>query len=232
MRSTFVRTTTLLGATLGAFLFAGSPLFASHTRSVRVPNPKVDEARAVKHGKKTAVLAGGCFWGMQLVFAHVKGVTKVTAGYAGGEKNTATYEQVETGQTGHAESVRIEYDPSVVTYGQLLQVYFSVAHDPTELNRQGPDTGTQYRSSIFYTTPEQEQIADAYIAQLDSAKTFDSPIVTKVVPLDKGFFSAEDYHQNYAVHHPDQPYIAINDAPKVDHLRQELPEFYSNKMVN
>lgn len=231
MRSSFVRTTSIVAATLGAFVLGGRPLLSSFTHSVRVPNPAVDETRAQKHGKETAVLAGGCFWGMQLVFSHVKGVTKVTAGYAGGEKNTATYEQVETGQTGHAESVQIEYDPSVITYGQILQVYFSVAHDPTELNRQGPDTGTQYRSSIFYTTPEQQQIAEAYIAQVDKAKTFDSPIVTQVVPL-KGFYSAEGYHQNYAVHHPDQPYIVINDAPKVDHLKAELPEFYSDKMVS
>lgn len=230
MRTALFRTTSLMAATLGAFVFAGRASLSS-AHSVRVPNPVVDAARAAKPGQDTAVLAGGCFWGMQLLFEHVKGVTNVTAGYAGGEKNTATYEQVETGTTGHAESVRIVFDTSKVTYGQLLQVYFSVAHDPTELNRQGPDTGPQYRSSIFYRSPAQKQIAESYIAQLTKAQTFEDSIVTVVVPL-KGFYAAEDYHQDYAVHHPDQAYIVINDAPKVRNLRAQLPALYSEKASN
>lgn len=230
MRSGLIRTTSLLGATVGAFVFAGRPMFSS-ARSVLTPNPAVDAPRSAKSGADTAVLAGGCFWGMQLLFEHVKGVTNVTAGYAGGERNTATYEQVETGTTGHAESVRIVFDPSQVTYGQLLQVYFSVAHDPTELNRQGPDTGPQYRSSIFYRSPEQKQVAQSYIAQLTKAQTYEDSIVTQVVPL-TGFFAAEEYHQDYAVHHPDQAYIVINDAPKVRNLRAQLPALYSDKASN
>jgi peptide-methionine (S)-S-oxide reductase len=229
MRTTLLRTTSLLGVTLGAAVFAARPLFSSTAHHGPLPNPTVD-APPTRAAQETAVLAGGCFWGMQLVFEHVKGVTAVTAGYAGGNANTATYEQVETGTTGHAESVRIVFDPSVVTYGELLKVYFSVAHDPTELNRQGPDTGPQYRSAIFYTTPEQKQVAESYIAQLTKAKTFDSPIVTQVVPL-KGFYAAESYHQEYAVHHPDQPYIVINDLPKVQNLREELPALYRDALV-
>jgi peptide-methionine (S)-S-oxide reductase len=162
------------------------------------------------------------------VFEHVRGVTAVTAGYSGGSADTAEYETVSTGQTGHAESVKIIYDPSQVSYGQLLKVYFSVAHDPTELNRQGPDYGTQYRSSIFYGNDEQKRIALAYIDQLNQAKVFSRPIVTQVVAL-KAFYPAEAYHQDYAVHHPNEPYIAINDLPKVEHLRQVLPELYVGK---
>jgi len=227
MRTALFGATSLLGMTVGAFAFVARPMFSSMTHPA-APNAVVDAPR-VGAGQETAVFAGGCFWGMQLVFEHVKGVTGVTAGYAGGEKNTATYEQVETGQTGHAESVRITFDTSVVTYKQLLQVFFTV-HDPTELNRQGPDTGTQYRSSIFYLTPEQKQIAESYIAQLDKEKTFDAPIVTQVVPLPKGFFPAEKYHQEYAIHHPDQPYIVINDLPKVSTLRQQLPALYRDNL--
>jgi peptide-methionine (S)-S-oxide reductase len=180
---------------------------------------------AAKPGKETAVFAGGCFWGVQAVFQHVHGVTSATSGYSGGASSTAEYEVVSTGQTGHAESVQVVFDPSQVTYGQLLKVFFSVAHDPTELNRQGPDSGTQYRSAIFYSNDEQKRVASAYIAQLDQAKAFPSAIVTQVVPL-KAFYPAEAYHQNYATLHPDNPYIAINDAPKVDHLREQLPELY------
>jgi len=227
MRTALFGATSLLGMTVGAFAFVARPMFSSMTHPA-APNAVVDAPR-VGAGQETAVFAGGCFWGMQLVFEHVKGVTGVTAGYAGGEKNTATYEQVETGQTGHAESVRITFDTSVVTYKQLLQVFFTV-HDPTELNRQGPDTGTQYRSSIFYLTPEQKQIAESYIAQLEKEKTFDAPIVTQVVPLPKGFFPAEKYHQEYAIHHPDQPYIVINDLPKVSTLRQQLPALYRDNL--
>jgi len=174
------------------------------------------------------VVAGGCFWGIQAVFQHVKGVISATSGYSGGEAKTAEYEMVSTGETGHAESVKITYDPSQITYGELLRVFFSVAHDPTQLNRKGPDDGTQYRSVIFYGNDEQKKIAQAYIAQLDQAKSFPRPIVTQVVPL-KAFYPAEAYHQNYATLHPNQPYIVFNDAPKVAHLRQEFPDLYTGK---
>jgi peptide-methionine (S)-S-oxide reductase len=179
-------------------------------------------------GEQTAVIAGGCFWGIQAVFQHVKGVINATSGYSGGAPNTAEYETVSTGDTGHAESVKITYDPSQITYGQLLRVFFSVAHDPTELNRQGPDSGTQYRSVIFYGNEEQKKIAEAYIAQLDKAHVFSGPIVTQLIPL-KAFYPAEAYHQNYAANHPDNPYIVYNDAPKVDRLRREFPQLYTGK---
>jgi len=193
--------------------------------AVSLPSPALDTPLANKSGKQTAVVAGGCFWGIQAVFQHVKGVTKATSGYSGGSSSTAEYEVVSTGRTGHAESVEITFDPAQVSYGQLLKVFFSVAHDPTQLNRQGPDSGTQYRSVIFYADDEQKRIAEAYIAQLEQAKSFSRPIVTEVVPL-KGFYAAESYHQNYATLHPDNPYIAINDAPKVDRLRHVLPDLY------
>jgi peptide-methionine (S)-S-oxide reductase len=192
---------------------------------VKVPEPTVDVPLAKDRGTERAVLAGGCFWGVQAVFEHVKGVTKVVSGYAGGQKNTAQYETVGTGATGHAESVEITYDPSQISYGQLLKVYFSVAHDPTELNFQGPDEGTQYRSAIFYSSPDQQRIARAYIAQLDSAKVFAAPIVTQVTAL-PGFYPAEDYHQDFFEHHPSNPYIVINDKPKVAHLKTEWPTLY------
>lgn len=227
MRTALFGATSLLGMTVGAFALVGRPMISS-TAHTAAPNPVIDEPR-VGAGQETAVLAGGCFWGMQLVFEHVKGVSHVTAGYAGGDKNTATYQQVETGTTGHAESVQIQFDPSVITYQRLLQVYFTVAHDPTELNRQGPDVGTQYRSAIFYATPEQQQTAEAYIAQLTKAKTFSDSIVTQVVPL-KGFYEAESYHQDYAEHHTNQPYIYINDLPKVANLKAELPALYRDKV--
>jgi peptide-methionine (S)-S-oxide reductase len=195
-----------------------------------VPAPEVDTPLASHSGKATAVLAGGCFWGMQWVFEHVPGVTNVTSGYSGGATATATYEQVSEGGTGHAETVRIAYDPSKVSYGQLLRVYFSVATDPTEWNRQGPDTGTQYRGVIFYADPQQEKIAKAYIAQLAAAHTFAAPIVTQVVPF-KAFYPAEDYHQDYARLHPDALYIAINDAPKVVALQRALPKLYRPEPV-
>ena len=200
---------------------------AGERGAVVVPNPTVD-AKLAAGSPQTAVIAGGCFWGIQAVFQHVKGVINATSGYSGGEAKTAEYERVSEGDTGHAESVKITYDPSQITYGQLLRVLFSVAHDPTELNRQGPDTGSQYRSSIFYANDEQKRIAEAYIAQLDSAKVFPRKIVTQVVPL-KAFYPAEAYHQNYAALHPDNPYIVYNDAPKVAHLQQEFPELYSGK---
>jgi len=193
-----------------------------------VPSPAVDAALATTKAEQTAVVSGGCFWGIQAVFQHVKGVISATSGYSGGAANTAEYELVSNGDTGHAESVKIVYDPSQITYGQLLRVFFSVAHDPTELNRQGPDTGSQYRSAIFYGSDEQKRIAEAYIAQLEKAKVFPRPIVTQVVPL-KAFYAAEAYHQDYAARHPDNPYIVYNDAPKVAHLRQEFPELYTGK---
>ncbi len=190
-----------------------------------LPNPALNASLSTNSGEQTAVISGGCFWGIQAVFQHVKGVKSAISGYSGGASSTAEYEVVSTGKTGHAESVKITYDPAQISYGQLLKVFFSVAHDPTQLNRQGPDTGSQYRSIIFYTTEEQRHIAEAYIAQLEKAKSFSRPIVTQVVPL-KAFYAAEEYHQNYATLHPDSPYIAIYDAPKVEHLREQFPDLY------
>jgi peptide-methionine (S)-S-oxide reductase len=191
-----------------------------------LPDPRVDERSS--GGMQTAVLAGGCFWGMEAVFEHVKGVSEVVSGYTGGHAVDPTYEEVSSGRTGHAESVRITYDPARVSYGQLLKVDFEVAHDPTELNRQGPDTGTQYRSAVFYTTPEQKRIAEAYIAQLQAAHAFGEPIVTQVVPLER-FYPAEGYHQNYLDRHPNQPYIVFNDLPKIARLKERLPGLYADK---
>jgi peptide-methionine (S)-S-oxide reductase len=196
--------------------------------STPIPAPGVDDVRAATSAPQTMVVAGGCFWGIQAVFQHVKGVVSATSGYSGGSAKTAEYETVSTGETGHAESVQIVYDPSQVTYGELLRVFFSVAHDPTQLNRQGPDQGSQYRSVIFYNGDQQKRIADAYIAQLDKSKIFPRPIVTQVVPL-KAFYPAEAYHQDYAANHPHQPYIMFNDAPKVEHLRQEFPDLYTGR---
>ncbi len=197
--------------------------------AVNVP-PATYDPRGAAHGTQTAVLAGGCFWGVQGVYQHLKGVKNVLSGFAGGERGTAQYETVSGGDTGHAESVQIVYDPAQVSYGQILQVFFSVAHDPTQLNRQGPDVGTQYRSNIFYTSDEQKQVAEKYIAQLDAAKVFPSRIVTRVDPL-KGFYAAEDYHQDYLLNHPDQPYIAFNDLPKVRNFARLLPSLYDAKPV-
>jgi peptide-methionine (S)-S-oxide reductase len=194
--------------------------------SAAVPSPVVDEVKATAKGKESAVVAGGCFWGIQAVFQHVKGVQSATSGYSGGTVKNPDYEMVSSGETGHAESVKIVYDPSQVSYGELLRVFFSVALDPTELNRQGPDSGTQYRSVIFYGNDEQKHIAEAYIAQLDQAKVYPRRIVTQVVPL-QAFYEAEEYHQNYATIHPSDPYIVFNDAPKVANLRKEFPELYS-----
>jgi peptide-methionine (S)-S-oxide reductase len=190
--------------------------------SSRFPDP-IQDIKPVATGEQTAVLAGGCFWGVEAVFERLAGVSDVVSGFAGGSKATAHYEVVSTGTTGHAESVRITYDPSKVTYGQLLKVFFAVAHDPTELNRQGPDEGTQYRSAIFYSTPEQKAMAEAYIQQLDGAKVFRRRIVTEVVPLD-GFYPAEEYHQHFLDRHPSYPYIVYNDLPKLEHLKKEFPE--------
>ncbi|HEY1526760.1 MAG TPA: peptide-methionine (S)-S-oxide reductase MsrA [Candidatus Angelobacter sp.] len=207
-----------------------SATIACHASSaaVKLPNPTADEPLSKTKSAETVVLAGGCFWGIQAVFEHVKGVTSATAGYSGGLAGTAQYETVSTGRTGHAESVKVVYDPSQVSFGQILKVFFSVAHDPTELNRQGPDEGTQYRSVIFYASEEQKRIAQAYVDQLNGAKAFAQPIVTQIVAL-KAFYPAEGYHQDYAEHHPNDPYIAINDLPKLDHLKQTLPELYVRK---
>jgi peptide-methionine (S)-S-oxide reductase len=190
-----------------------------------LPPPKTDAPLATSPGRQTAVFAGGCFWGTQSVFERVKGVVDTTAGYSGGTKETATYEQVTSETTGHAESVKVVYDPSKIAYGRLLQIFFSVVHDPTELNRQGPDVGPSYRSAIFYSDDEQRRISEAYIAQLDAAKAFPGKIVTQVVPL-KGFYDAEGYHQDYALHNPGNPYIMICDRPKISALRQQFPELF------
>jgi peptide-methionine (S)-S-oxide reductase len=192
-----------------------------------VPPATTDDALAATPGKQTAVFAGGCFWGTQGVFERVKGVVATTAGYAGGSANTATYDQVTTETTGHAESVKVVYDPSKVTYGQLLRIFFSVAHDPTQLNRQGPDVGTSYRSAIFYSNEDQRKISQAYIAQLNAAHVFSGPIVTEVTPL-KGFYDAEAYHQDYALHNPDNPYILVCDRPKIQALKGQFPELFQD----
>jgi len=190
-----------------------------------VPPPSTDVPLATQPGKQTAVFAGGCFWGVQAVFQRVKGVVTTAAGYSGGSAKTATYRQVITETTGHAESVEVIYDPSRITYGRLLQIFFSVAHDPTQLNRQGPDVGTSYRSAIFYTNEEQKRVATAYIAQLDQQKVFPGPIVTEVTPL-KAFYRAEDYHQDYAYHNPNNPYIEVCDRPKIAALKEQYPELF------
>ncbi len=223
IRRTALKILPLATAVLLAGLSACRPASAA-SDVVKLPAPTVDATAASKNDQ-IAVLAGGCFWGVEAVFEHVKGVRKVTAGYSGGDADTAKYDVVSYGHTGHAESVKVQYDPSQVSYGQLLQVFFSVALDPTELNRQGPDSGTQYRSVVFYRNAEQKKVADDYIAQLTKAKSFPAPIVTKVVPL-KAFYPAEAYHQNYFNLHPNNLYIVINDAPKVRHLKQFFPDMY------
>ena len=189
-----------------------------------LPNPALDEPRSSSH-EASAVLAGGCFWGVQAVFQHVKGVTSVVSGYSGGEINAPSYQLVSSGMTGHAEAVRITYDPAVVSFGTLLKVFFAVAHDPTQLNRQGPDRGTQYRSAIFYADEVQRRVASAYVAQLTAAKSFAEPIVTQIAPL-TGFYEAESYHQNYATTHPYAPYILMNDAPKIRRLESSMPSLW------
>ena len=198
--------------------FAASPL----------PAPAVDIPAASVQGPQTAVFAGGCFWGVEAVFRHVKGVSKAVSGYAGGSFKTADYERVSTGSTGHAESVQVTYDPAQVSYGELLRIFFSVAHDPTQLNRQGPDYGTQYRSAIFYVSDEQKRVAQAYIEQLGQAKAYPSPIVTQVVAL-PAFYAAEAYHQNYLALNPTQPYIVMHDLPKLAQLKQQFPDRYIAK---
>jgi peptide-methionine (S)-S-oxide reductase len=198
----------------------------ANASSTALPAAELDAALASTHGQQSAVVAGGCFWGIQAVFQHVKGVISAVSGYAGGSAQTADYEKVCGGNTGHAESVKVTYDPAQISYGQILRIFFSVAHDPTELNRQGPDSGTQYRSAIFYDGEEQKRVAEAYIAQLNRASVFPRRIVTQVTPLE-AFYPAENYHQNYAANHPSQPYIMFNDAPKVLALRKLFPELYT-----
>lgn len=189
------------------------------------PKPALDQPVAATKGKEVAVISGGCFWGIQAVYEHTKGIISATSGYAGGTADTAQYETVSSGRTDHAESVKIVFDPSEITYGQILMIFFSVAHNPTELNKQGPDWGTQYRSSVFYANPEQKKIAEAYIQQLNAAKVYSGKIVTQVVPLN-GFYPAEGYHQDYLKHHTDNPYIVINDLPKIRNLKKDFPELY------
>jgi len=208
---------------IAAVMLALSPAARGEDLDKTIPAPALNPANSAS--SETVVLAGGCFWGQQAVFEHVKGVTKVVAGYSGGARDTATYPQVTTETTGHAESVQITFDPRIVSFGRLLQVYFSVAHDPTQLNFQGPDQGSSYRSEIFFASPEQEKIARAYIAQLGAAHVFAQAIVTRVEPL-KGFYAAEGYHQDYLIHNPTQPYIVINDLPKLEALQHVWPELY------
>ena len=222
-----------LGGAVGVALVVGAFAFMltgarSAEPAAPLPAPALGEAADSAAVAETVVLAGGCFWGVQAVFQHVKGVTQAVSGYAGGGKETAVYEQVGTGRTGHAESVEVTFDPHVVSYGTILQIYFSVAHNPTEFNYQGPDSGTQYRSEIFTESDAQKRVAEAYIAQLDAAKAFRAPIVTRVEPL-RGFYPAEAYHQNYATLHPESPYIAYNDAPKVENLWKLFPDAFRQK---
>lgn len=200
---------------------------ASRSTDGPVSAPSFDARVMGGATEDTAVFAGGCFWGVEAVYDHVKGVKRAISGYAGGDVASPSYEQVSTGDTGHAESVEVIYDPSQVTYGKLLQIFFSVAHDPTQLNRQGPDRGTQYRSVIFYRNAQQQQVAESYIKQLSAAKTFSRPIVTQVAAL-RTFFPAEEYHQNYLAQHPNQPYIVINDQPKIAALKAQFPDVYQN----
>jgi len=206
-----------------AFLSAAFMLSAAE-----FPAPAVDIPAPAAKQTASVVLAGGCFWGVEAVFERLKGVSDAVSGYAGGKKSTAHYEIVSSGTTGHAESVQVTYDPSQISFGKLLEVYFSVAHDPTELNRQGPDYGTQYRSAIFYSNDDQKRVAEAYIKQLNDAKIYSRPIVTQLTPLE-GFYRAEDYHQHYFDHNPNQPYIVFNDAPKVKHLQQQFPDLLKHR---
>jgi len=215
----------LLAALLATLGIAWQLTSCAAEAPVKIPAPATDNPK-VAGPLQTAVLSGGCFWGVQGVYEHVNGVKQVVSGYAGGEKKTAHYDLVGTGTTGHAESVQITFDPQRVSYGELLQIFFSVVHDPTQLNRQGPDTGTQYRSAIDYSDATQKSIATAYIAQLDKAGVFPRPIVTSVDPL-KGFYPAEAYHQDFLEHNPTHPYIAFNDMPKVENLKRMFPDYYS-----
>jgi peptide-methionine (S)-S-oxide reductase len=216
---------------VGLLLSAGLGLqLTAAERERLVPPPAPDEPANPRATSEVAILAGGCFWGVQGVFQYVAGVTSAVSGYAGGAADTAHYEMVSSNTTGHAEAVRVSFDPRRITYGRILQIYFSVAHDPTELNRQGPDVGTQYRSAIFPTTPEQAHVAEAYIAQLNQARVFDVPVVTKIEP-GRDFYPAEDYHQDFLTRNPRHPYIVVNDLPKIDHLKRVFPDLYRETPV-
>jgi peptide-methionine (S)-S-oxide reductase len=206
-------------------MICGAAYPASSRTSGAFPKPAMDNPVAASHGQETAVLSGGCFWGIQAIYEHTRGVLSATSGYAGGSADTAHYDTVSGGNTGHAESVRVIFDPAQITYGQILMIFFSVAHDPTELNKQGPDWGSQYRSVVFYGNAEQKRIADAYIAQLTSAKVYPQKIVTQVAPLTE-FYPAESYHQDYVKHHQTNPYIVINDLPKLANFKKLYPELY------
>jgi peptide-methionine (S)-S-oxide reductase len=227
-RATSMRFAAVIGAAIVGVVLWHSPLFGAEAPVIIAP-PAIDNPKAAGPAQ-TAVLAGGCFWGVQGVFEHVRGVQKVVAGYAGGERSTAQYDTVSSGTTGHAESVKITFDPAAISYGQILQIAFSVVHDPTQLNRQGPDVGTQYRSAIFYGNEDQKRIAQAYIKQLDQSHVFARPIATAVDPL-RGFYDAENYHQDYLIHNPTQPYIAFYDIPKIENFRRTFPELYSGQPV-
>ena len=218
----------LLGMAMLAGLLASCSAGFARSKPVALPDPRLDVPASATKGDQTAVFAGGCFWGVEAVFEHVKGVRQATSGYSGGNAGTANYQAVGTGRTGHAEAVKVVYDPGQVSYGQLLKVYFSVAHDPTQLNRQSPDSGPQYRSQIFTTSVVQQKVANAYIAQLTAAKAFAAPIVTRVEPL-KAFYPAEVHHQNYLSLHPNEPYIVYNDAPKLVHLKAMFPALYTGR---
>jgi peptide-methionine (S)-S-oxide reductase len=220
----------MLRTTLFSLALAAAPLAAQAEPAVIIPPPAA-EASAQNSGLETAVLAGGCFWGIQAVYQHVKGVKNAVSGYAGGAQKDAVYETVTSGRTGHAESVQVTFDPKQISYSKILQIFFSVAHDPTQLNRQGPDTGPHYRSEIFPQSEAQAQIAKAYIAQLDAAKAWKRPIVTKTGTMKATFFPAEAYHQDYAVKHPYQPYIVFNDAPKVENLKKTFPDVWRDQPV-
>ena len=216
---------------VSAWAYLGSSAAAEN--AVKLPPPTLDipaGAQAAPATRETAVFAGGCFWGVQAVFQHTRGVLNAVSGYAGGQKETASYASIGSGRTGHAESVQITYDPKQISYGKLLQIYFSVAHDPTQLNRQGPDSGTQYRSAVFYQDTSQKQVAERYIAQLDAAKVFTGKIVTQLTPL-SAFYPAEAYHQDYATRNPRSPYIARFDLPKIANLKSVMPELYREKPV-
>ncbi|UUZ70552.1 peptide-methionine (S)-S-oxide reductase MsrA [Polaromonas sp. P2-4] len=203
---------------------------AAAEKAVKLPAPVLDMPTGIENARETAVFAGGCFWGVQAVFQHTQGVLNAVSGYAGGQRETANYASIGTGRTGHAESVQITYDPKQISYGKLLQIYFSVAHDPTQLNRQGPDYGTQYRSAVFYTNASQKEVAERYVAQLDAAKMFPGKIVTQLTPLN-AFYPAEAYHQDYATLNPRSPYIARFDLPKIANLKSVMPEVYHEKPV-
>jgi len=219
--------TSIIPATLIAVVGCSDSALAAAPSAV--PAPVIDNALAAKPGQETAVFAGGCFWGIQAVFQHVKGVKSAVSGYAGGSVGSPSYEMVSSGTTGHAEAVRVVFDPSKISYGQLLRIFFAVAHDPTQLNRQGPDVGTQYRSEIFFMNDAQKRIAAAYVDQLSKARVFSRPIVTKVSSY-HAFHVAEDYHQNYAAEHPNDLYIRFNDAPKVEDLKKNLSQFYKAEL--